>query len=144
MNIYDEEHPHHVLWKQYMMSVFDKKPLSIQYNVYSSGEDDWEDADNCPNGIVRIAWSSLYRYRIKPEEVLVELNGYKFSYPKPFDGPIGPNQQYWVVCSVGKVSLKVNQNQFLWFSDQEEHSVHLVEENAKRHSQVIEYVLELI
>jgi hypothetical protein len=140
--IYNPEHPHHAVWREYTESLLVDEPVTVQ--VLDFGV--WCDAaENCISGLIAVNYNTGYAYRIKPKEKIVIINGVEYTYPKPFSGKLLHNQEYYIL-DLANNCVDINRSNFN--ADRGENHVasglvHLTANAAKEHLEVMQQILKL-
>lgn len=85
MNIWQPEHPHHAVWREYTQSFLDGKPKSLEVNVGPG----WQ-STSLPS------WDKEYQYRIARPVLTVS-----YTVPMPVKEALEVGQDYWLAGSSG-------------------------------------------
>lgn len=140
MNVYEKEHPHHEVWKQYTESLLKGEPLTVEWK---KREDDvWIIVGTYwSNGCVNLTWEPKYFYRIRQKMQTIFVNGVEYSYPKPFSGVLVGDEIYYRATENGSRTCR-NISHETGLKHVQSGCVHKTLENTNIHSNVINEVLK--
>lgn len=141
MKIYDKEHPHHYVWREYTESVLAGKPKKVQRKNCNGM---WVElkADTI-TGEINSHWIEESDYRIATELKKLVVNGREFHFPMPFRGELAHGQDYYLATIDGSRCVRCNRTH----SKAKEHIdtglVHLTHDAAVEHSKVLQEINQL-
>jgi hypothetical protein len=134
LNIYEKEHPHHLVWKEHTESLLAGNPKTVQWKM--PRDDKWETSTDRD---YNFSWLSSWNYRIAPEMTTLKILDREVTFPKPFSGLLGKSQPYYIVDSNG-ISRRFNANLYLGALHVSQGIVHLSNESAIDHLAAIEII----
>lgn len=137
MNIYNPEHRHHKVWKEFTESTLTGTPLELQLKMVSAER--WIDSKY--KDVFKFSWSEDFEYRIKPNVNQYVINDEIFECVIPFSGELSENQNYWIANFNGLVTGKKNYNPDCGVNDVNTKRVHLRQAAAEAHAKVIQAML---
>jgi hypothetical protein len=144
MNIYDKNHPHHAVWKEYSESLLAGEPVAVEFRI--NPQHSWSVSDTPSAGMVRLEWCAHFEYRIAKKMRKLIVNGKNFEYPEPFRGTLNESQQYFTPEIVGVVPesrVRYNCNRECGERHVANGIVHLDSESATAHAEVLIQISKL-